>query len=90
MKITIDATHYFKQRMKKLAKKRPSTQALLRSAMILLTQNEYPPQSLKIHKLKGELSNLYAFSLTYNLRVTFMRQKNKIILTNIGSHGEVY
>jgi len=90
MKVKVDATHHFKQRLKKFKKKKPQVMGLLENAVSLLTQTEYPPQSLKIHKLKGSLKECYAFSLTHDLRVVFSWEGGKIILNNIGSHDEVY
>lgn len=48
--------------------------------------------SLKTHKLKGELSEFYSCSLTYEYRIicVFLIQDETIVLVNIGSHDEVY
>jgi len=48
--------------------------------------------SLKTHKLKGNLSEFYACSLTYQYRIvlTIEIKDEEIILVNIGTHDEVY
>ncbi|MGZ8222982.1 MAG: type II toxin-antitoxin system RelE/ParE family toxin [Methylobacter sp.] len=48
--------------------------------------------SLKMHKLKGELSEFYACSLTYDYRIVcvFLMQDETIVLVDIGSHEDVY
>jgi len=48
--------------------------------------------SLKTHKLKGNLSEFHACSLTYQYRVilTIEIKDEEIILVNIGSHDDVY
>lgn len=48
--------------------------------------------SLKTHKLKGDLSEFYACSLTYEYRIicVFLVQNETIVLVDIGSHDEVY
>jgi len=48
--------------------------------------------SLKTHKLKGNLSNFYACSLTYQYRIvlTIEIRDEEIVLVNIGTHDEVY
>lgn len=48
--------------------------------------------SLKTHKLKGDLSDFYACSLTYEYRIILLIKivDDKVILVNIGSHDDVY
>jgi len=48
--------------------------------------------SLKTHKLKGNLSDFYACSLTYQYRIvlTIEIRDEEIVLVNIGTHDEVY
>jgi len=48
--------------------------------------------SLKTHKLKGNLSDFYACSLTYQYRIvlTIEIRNEEIVLVNIGTHDEVY
>ncbi len=48
--------------------------------------------SLKTHKLKGEFSEFYSCSLTYEYRIIciFLIQDETIVLVDIGCHDEVY
>jgi len=48
--------------------------------------------SLKTHKLKGELKEFYACHLTYEYRIVMVIKivDDEIILVNIGTHDEVY
>ena len=49
--------------------------------------------SLKTHKLSGKLKGLWSFSLGYNLRIVFFfieEKPKKAVLTDIGTHDEVY
>lgn len=47
-------------------------------------------QSLKTHKLHGELSEFWAFSVDYRIRVIFeFQDQNTIIFHDIGDH-DVY
>ncbi len=58
---------------------------------ILLFQNNPQHPSLNTHKLIGNLSNLYAFKIEYDLRITFTWQSDaEIYVENIGTHDEVY
>ena len=56
-----------------------------------LTNNPFE-NSLKTHKLKGNLSDFYACSLTYQYRIvlTIEVRDEEVILVNIGTHDEVY
>lgn len=45
---------------------------------------------LKTHKLKGELSEFYSFSVSYHWRIIFhLEEKDIVVFDNIGTH-EVY
>lgn len=44
---------------------------------------------LKTHKLKGELSNFYSFSISYHWRIVFHLENDVVVLDNIGTH-QVY
>lgn len=90
MKIRIKTTKHFDRQYEKLHKKKPQIKSLLLNSCRLLKHGSLQSNSLKVHKLKGELKDRYAFSLTYDLRVTFKRIENVILLLNIGSHNEVY
>ncbi|MBI4096346.1 MAG: type II toxin-antitoxin system YafQ family toxin [Candidatus Levybacteria bacterium] len=54
----------------------------------LFRKNPFDP-SLKTHKLKGELSDYYSFSISYHFRIVFHFEKENIIFDTIGTH-EVY
>ncbi|ESP62559.1 hypothetical protein SMITH_46 [Smithella sp. ME-1] len=47
---------------------------------------------MRLHKLRGKLSELYSVSINISYRVTiiFLIKDDKIIPIDIGSHGEVY
>jgi mRNA-degrading endonuclease YafQ of YafQ-DinJ toxin-antitoxin module len=46
---------------------------------------------LRTHKLSGRLSELWSFSLAYDLRVIFyFLPQNRAMFENIGTHDEVY
>jgi mRNA-degrading endonuclease YafQ of YafQ-DinJ toxin-antitoxin module len=47
--------------------------------------------SLKVHKLKGGLSNTFAFSVNYKIRIIFEYENKKVVnLLLVGSHDQVY
>ncbi|HEY9865845.1 MAG TPA: type II toxin-antitoxin system mRNA interferase toxin, RelE/StbE family [Candidatus Obscuribacterales bacterium] len=93
MILTTDAS--FKRAFKRLVKKNPQLQDKILGVLELLGNDPFHP-SLKSHKLTGQLEGLWACSVTYDCRVIFAFKKDVetgndlIVLTDIGSHDEVY
>ena len=86
-KIKVEEHRMFKKYYQKLSVKQ---QAVYHQRLLLLQDNIRHPL-LKIHTLKGNLNNLYSFSLGGDLRVIFLWiSKNHIILYKIGTHNQVY
>jgi mRNA-degrading endonuclease YafQ of YafQ-DinJ toxin-antitoxin module len=48
--------------------------------------------SLRLHKLKGRLSDLFSVSIniTYRITLYFIIEEDAIVPVDIGSHDEVY
>ena len=58
---------------------------------LAIFQNDPFDRSLKTHKLIGELSDCYAFSVDYDCRVVFeFTEDGDVTLLNIGTHRQVY
>lgn len=59
--------------------------------ILLLAKNPAHP-SLRLHKLKGGLSDFYSVSINmkYRIILDFLVQGDQILLIDIGSHGEIY
>ncbi len=49
-------------------------------------ENPFDPR-LKTHKLKGELSEFYSFSISYHWRIVFHFEGEDIIFDAIGTHA---
>jgi addiction module RelE/StbE family toxin len=48
-------------------------------------------QSLRTHKLSGKLSQLWSFTVDYDLRVIFyFENSTHVVFIDIGTHNEVY
>jgi mRNA-degrading endonuclease YafQ of YafQ-DinJ toxin-antitoxin module len=48
-------------------------------------------ESLRTHKLKGELSEVYSCRIDYNDRALFILiQKYSVLIVDVGNHDEVY
>ena len=55
----------------------------------IFTVDPFDPR-LRTHKLSGRLSELWSFSIAYDLRVIFyFLPQNRAMFENIGSHDEV-
>lgn len=84
-------TDLYSKKERKFFKKHPD---LLQKYSEILKKLENNPfeQSLKLHKLKGNLNELHACSLTYEYRIicTVLIKNDEIILINIGTHDDVY
>jgi mRNA-degrading endonuclease YafQ of YafQ-DinJ toxin-antitoxin module len=53
-------------------------------------RDPYAP-SLKTHKLHGRLKDLWAFSLTHNLRIAFYSMDaSHVVFEDLGTHDEIY
>lgn len=78
-------------RAKKFIKKHPELVSQYEKALKLLELNPYH-LSLRLHKLRGRLSELYSVSIniSYRISIYFLIDKDKIIPVDIGSHDEVY
>jgi addiction module RelE/StbE family toxin len=85
----IDFSNPFKKSFKKVIIKKPDVALVLIQKLFLLSEDINHP-SLKLHKLKGELSDYYAISIEYDLRIILEINTDKITLINIGPHDEVY
>lgn len=71
-------------------KKFPKTQLkFLEKQEKIFREDIYDPR-LKTHKLQGELSNFYSFSISYHWRIVFHLEDEKTVVFDlIGTH-EIY
>ena len=86
---------FFPKKYEKIAKKffkrHPDLKARYSKTIRLLKSNPFHP-SLRLHKLKGELSEYYSVSIDmeYRIILDFIIIDKEIFLIDIGSHDEVY
>ncbi len=52
-------------------------------------QNHFHP-SLRIHKLTGNLANIWSISVDRNYRMLFFLTENEAYFFDIGTHNQVY
>ena len=85
-KITVKYSSSFFKALRKFPK---SQLKFLAKKEKIFLENPFDPR-LKTHKLKGELSGFYSFSVSYHFRIVFhLEDKETIIFDTIGTH-EVY
>lgn len=84
-------TERYTSKEKKFFKKHPDLISKYGDVLEKLSFNIFEP-SLKLHRLKGNLSDYHAVSLTFEYRIVLMIQviNDEIVLFNIGTHNDVY
>ena len=81
----------YKKKLKKFFKKHPDMLDRYAKCIFILEQDPYHP-SLRLHKLKGKLSDFYSISVNmeYRVIIDFIIKDDKIIPVDIGTHDDVY
>ena len=46
--------------------------------------------SLRLHKLKGEIKNLWSISITKSIRMVYLQESDEAFFVDIGTHDQVY
>ena len=84
-------TESYTRRAFRFLHKHPELRSPYEKTLQLLELNPFHP-SLRLHKLKGRLSDLHSVSinLSYRITIEFLIEGRTIIPVAIGSHDEVY
>ncbi len=84
-------TNAYIKRAKRFARKHPDIIPQYENTLKLLEMNPFH-DSLELHKLKGKLSGHYAVSINiyYRICLDLISEGNKILLIDVGDHGDVY
>jgi addiction module RelE/StbE family toxin len=86
-------TNAFVRATRRHLKKRPGDAADFEAALTMLAEDAFHPR-LKTHKLKGELSGVWACGVGYDLRILFefveQQGSEAVLLLSMGTHDEVY
>ena len=91
MKYTLVWTKTFVRTARRFLRKHPNLRDELQLVLKRLEDDPEHP-ALRLHALKGRLHGKHAVSLTYSHRMILILalHKNEIVLSDIGSHDEVY
>jgi mRNA-degrading endonuclease YafQ of YafQ-DinJ toxin-antitoxin module len=84
--VRLSASSRFLRKAKKLREPQAS---MLRAVLRRFAVDPNDPL-LRLHKLKGDLADYWAFSVDDDLRVLFRWEGDEAFLVNLGSHEEVY
>lgn len=57
--------------------------------LVLFRQNHLHP-SLRLHKLSGNLNNIWSISIDKNIRMLFILVEKEAYFFDIGTHDQVY
>ncbi len=84
-------TDKYQKKEREFLKKNKHLYSQYKKTLYLLKENPKHP-SLRLHKLKGALSEYFSLSINLQYRVLlyFIIIEDKIMLVSIGTHDEVY
>lgn len=91
MKYEIVFTASYERRATRFIRKHPEILGQYRKTLQLLELNPHHP-SLRLHRLKGRLSDLHSVSINISYRITieFLVDGSRIIPVDIGTHDQLY
>lgn len=91
MAYEIRLSESYKKRLRKFIQVHKDMAVRYEKTIRTLQENPYHP-SLRLHKLKGNMSEYYSISINieYRIIMDFMIVDEVIILLDIGAHDEVY
>ena len=84
-------TQSYNKKAARFARRHPDLIPQYEKTLKLLEVNPFHP-SLRLHRQKGTLSDLYSVSINISYRITLelLIQDGSIILVDVGEHEEVY
>lgn len=88
--MTIELHPHFKKSFKKHIQNNPKSAEQTSERLKLFINNPGNP-ILKDHRLKGEKSDLRAFSITGDIRIVYKKiTDDHLLFLDIGTHNQVY
>lgn len=87
--MTIRLSDEVVKKLRKIERKDKKLTLRIERQLALFSQNPKHP-SLRLHKLTGELQDLWSISITKSVRMVYLQKRDEIHFTDIGTHDEVY
>lgn len=87
--MTIRLSDEVVKKLRKIERKDKKLTLRIERQLALFSQNPKHP-SLRLHKLTGELQDLWIISITKSVRMVYLQKRDEIHFTDIGTHDEVY
>ncbi len=85
-KVTFSPT--FQKKLAQLQKKDQKLFEKVKKQFVLFKKDAHHP-SLRLHKLKGELQDVWSFSVTMDFRLLFVEDSTYYFF-DMGEHDEIY
>ena len=87
MQISLDEK--LQKELKEITRKDTKLSKRIQKQLTIFTVN--PKQkSLRVHKLSGELENIWSISITKSIRMSYLQSGDEAYFFDIGTHDEVY
>ncbi len=77
------------KKLSKIKKRQPVLLEQIRKQLLLFKLNENYP-SLRNHKLKGDMGEMWSISVGMNFRMIYFIENNEAYFFECGTHDEVY
>ena len=77
------------KKLSKIKKRQPVLLEQIRKQLLLFKLNENYP-SLRNHKLKGDMGEMWSISVGINFRMIYFIENNEAYFFECGTHDEVY
>ncbi len=87
MQIRLDIK--LQKEIKEISKKNPKLLQKIQKQLGLFAINP-KHRSLRVHKLSGELDNIWSISITMDIRLVYIQDRDEAYFFDIGTHDEVY
>ena len=85
----IISTRYYDKKLMQFKSNNPELREKYIKTIKLLESNPSHP-SLRLHKLKGNLSDLHSLNMKYRILLDFIIKDDQVILIDIGDHDVMY
>ena len=77
------------KKLSKIKKRQPVLLEQIKKQLLLFKVNENYP-SLRNHKLKGDMGEMWSISIGMNFRMIYFIENNEAYFFECGTHNEVY